>query len=134
MAEQKKRGRRENLITTADMTEEERKAFAKRGAKASAEARAQRKTFKEALDWYLSLEVTPDMTENDAERALIERFPGLTARDLIAINMASTARSKSSKSSVKAAAFVRDTTGELPAQTVNVQQEKAFEITIKTLD
>jgi len=131
VAETKKRGRRENLKSTKDMTEEERKEFHSKGGKASTDKRRRNKTFKEAMNWILEQQIIP---ETDDDRRLLEQFPDLTYLDAIAINMAMRSKSKTAKDAVKAAQFSRDTTGELPAQTVNVQQEKAFEITIKTLD
>lgn len=125
------KGNRANLRTTRDMTEEERKEFARIGGKASQEKRRQAKTFKEALDWILDQELKPSTA---SERALMKRFPDLTYREAIAINMALRAKSKVAKDAVKAAQFTRDTTGELPAQMVNLHQEKPFEIKITTLE
>lgn len=126
-----RKGRVENLLKPEDLTPEQRRENAKKAGRASAEARKRNKTFKDAMNWILEQQIIP---ETDDDRRLLEQFPGLTYRDAIAINMAVRSKSRTAKDAVKAAQFSRDTTGELPAQTVNVQQEKAFEITIKTLD
>ena len=67
------------------MTEEERKAIGSKGGKASAEAKAHAKTFKEAMQWALEL---PAMKGNPTVDKIAKRYPGLTNRDAMAIAMA----------------------------------------------
>ena len=110
------------------MTEEERKAIGSKGGKASAEAKAHAKTFKEAMQWALEL---PAMKGNPTVDKIAKRYPGLTNRDAMAIAMAAEAIQKQD---VKAFVAVRDTTGELPVQTVNVKNEAPMVIKVETVE
>lgn len=132
MADEKKKrpGRVENLIPTTALTEEERRAMAQKAGKASVEARRVNKTFKEALEWALSLPAA-DVIDGKIGKDLAARYPGISTRDAIAIS-AATASVK--KQDVRAMVFARDTVGEAPAMQVDLTQEKPFEISIKTLE
>lgn len=117
-----------NLIPLNKRTKEEQRRIAVMGGKKSGEIRQMRKTFREALEWYLSMAFTPD-TDKDFE--LKRRFPTLTNRERLAISMVEAAmRDKD----VRAAIYVRDTVGEMPQQKVAIEQEKPFQITIKTVE
>jgi len=98
------------------------------GGKASVEKRRKNKTFKEALEWYLDMEVNPT---NKTEEELLARYPGLTNRDYVAISAVGAA---TQDKDVRAMVFARDTTGEIPKQTIGIEQEKPFEIKIQTLE
>ena len=117
-----------NLRTFAEMSPEERKAISSKGGKASAEAKAHNKTFKEAMQWALEL---PAIKGNPTVDKLAKRYPGLTNRDAMAIAMAVAAIKDMN---VKAFTAIRDTTGELPAQTVNVNNNQPMVIKVETVD
>jgi hypothetical protein len=126
--DKKKRGRVENLQPVR--TKAEARERGRKGGIASGKARAQAKTFREALEWALSLPAEK-VVGDKIGRQLAERFPGITAREAIAISAATAAIKKQD---VKAMAFARDTVGEAPAQQVELNQGEPFEILIKTVD
>ena len=119
---------KENLKSFAKMTPEERRRIASMGGKASAEARAHNKTFKEAMQWALEL---PAIKGNPTVDKLKKKYPNLNNRDAMAIAMAAEAILKQD---VKAFTAIRDTTGELPEQTVNVKNDTPMRITVETVD
>lgn len=116
-----------NLIPFGARSPEEERAMRVNGGKASGEARRKNKTFKQALEWYLDMEVNPS---NKTEEELLKKYPGLTNRDYVAISAVGAA---TQDRDVRAMVFTRDTTGEVPKQTVGIEQEKPFEITITTI-
>jgi len=116
------------LKSFKELSPEEKKAIQSKGGKASAEKKAYEKTFKAAMEWALDL---PAMKGNPVVERIRKEYPGLTNRDAIAIAMTAEAIQKQN---VKAFLAVRDTTGELPVQTVNVQSSEPMTITIKTVD
>ena len=117
-----------NLKSFAKMTPEQRKEIASKGGKASAEARAQNKTFKEAMQWALDM---PAIKGNPTVDRIRKKYPSLSNREAIAISMAAEAILKQD---VKAFTAIRDTTGELPEQTVNVKNDKPMVIHVETID
>ena len=123
-----KKDTKTNLITFAERSPEERKAISSKGGKASAAAREHSKTFKEAMQWALDL---PAIKGNPTVDKIAKRYPGLTNRDAMAIAMAAEAIQKQD---VRAFVAVRDTTGELPEQTVNIKNEKPMVIKVETVD
>lgn len=110
------------------MDPEEARKLQSKGGKAAAEKKRYAKSFKEALEWVLS---EPAMQGNPTVNAIRKEHPGLTNRDAMAISMVKAAIQKGD---VKAFTAVRDTTGELPVQTVNVQQDKPMRIEVSVLD
>lgn len=117
-----------NLKTFADRSPEERKALASKAGKASAESKAHAKTFKAAMQWALDL---PAIKGNPTVDKIAKRYPGLTNRDAMAIAMAAEAIQKQD---VRAYIAARDTTGELPEQTVNVKNDAPMVIRVETVD
>lgn len=111
-------------------TVEQAREQGRRGGIASGEARRKNKTMREALEWALSLPAEA-VVDGKAGKALATKFPGIDTRDAIAISMAAAA---AKKQDVRAAVYVRDTTGEAPAMQLDLTQEKPFEIAIKTID
>ncbi len=96
----------QNLIKNEDLTPEQRRANASKAGKASAEARKKRKTLKEEL---LALLANGD-TQNRMSLAIIE---------------------KAMNGDTKAFEIVRDTIGEKPKDSLEVEQNKPFEVNIK---
>ena len=123
---QKKRAA--NLKPLNQRTPEERRRIGALGGKAAAETKRQAKTFREALNWALEL---PAMKGNPTVDAIRKSFPTITNRDAMVIAMCSEAVKKQN---VRAFEAIRDTTGELPAQTVNVQTAQPMTINIKTIE
>lgn len=117
-----------NLRPFGSMTPEEQAALSRKGSAAAKEARARNKTFKEAVNWALDL---PAMSGNADVEKIRQRFPDITNRDAVAISLAAEAIKKRD---VRAFIALRDTTGELPEQTVNVKNEQPMTITVKTVD
>lgn len=117
-----------NLIPISERSSAEVRAMASKGGKKSGEVRRQNKTFKEAINWLMALPV--DATD-DRNKALLEQYPNLTNRE--AVTLAMLDASKNDKD-VRAAVYLRDTSGELPTQNINIEQTKPFEISIKTIE
>lgn len=117
----------ENLIPLNKRTKKEQREIATMGGKKSGEVRRNNKTFKEAINWLMALPV--DATD-DRNKALLEQYPKLTNREAVALSMLDA--SKNDKD-VRASVYLRDTSGELPVQSVSIEQSKPFEITIKTI-
>jgi hypothetical protein len=111
-------------------TKEEAKERGRKGGIASGEARRVNKTFREALEWALALPAE-QVIDGKLGKELAKAYPGLTARDAIAI---SATRAATKKQDVKAMAFARDTVGEMPSLQVGLTQDKPFEISITTID
>lgn len=111
-----------------NMDPEEARKLQSKGGKAAAEKKKYAKSFKQALEWVLD---EPAMQGNPTVNAIRKQHPGLTNRDAMVISMVKAAIQKGD---VKAFTAVRDTTGELPVQTVNVQQDKPMRIEVSVLD
>lgn len=110
----------ENLIPMQARTAEEQRAITVAGGRASGEARRRYRTMRESLRLLLGLNVT-DEAKAEALKAL-----GLdpTYQNAIQLSMAS----KALDGDVEAARFVRDTSGEKPAQAVDMSvTDKPFE-------
>lgn len=113
----------------ANVPREVRVEAGRKGGVASGEAKRRNKTFKEAMLFVLDL---PAMqTEDEDIESLKGQFPDLTNRDIMAVAMAKAAIKDRN---VRAFVAARDTTGELPEQTVNVKNAEPMQITIKTID
>jgi len=121
-------GNEKNLIPNSMRTPKELREMAVKGGIRSGEVRRHNRTFKEALNWYLEMPVSPN---NDTDREFLQRFPNLTQREYLAISAVEAAIKNKD---VRAMVFARDTSGEIPTQTVALEQSKPFEINIKTID
>lgn len=100
-----------------NLTEEQRRDMAKKGAKASVEAKKEKKTMREILNMLLELKAT----EKEAE-VFSDLLPGMNKKD-ITKKMALCARlmqNAISKGDSRSADFVRDTIGEAPEKNINV--------------
>lgn len=99
----------------------------RKGGLAAQEKRRQNATFKQALEWALEMPAIKGVKDVEKVR---RANPDITNREAMAIAMvAETIR----KGDVRAFVAVRDTTGELPAQTVNVTHDEPFSISIETV-
>ena len=96
----------QNLIKNENLTPEQRKKNASKAGKASAEARKRRKTLKEEL----LLLLANGETQNKMSLAIIE---------------------KAMNGDIKAFEVIRDTIGEKPKDSLEVEQTKPFEVNIK---
>ena len=116
-----------NLTPFDKLDPEEAKRIRSKGGKASVEKRRYNKTFKQAMEWALSLDAFRGNPDVDA---IHDRYPDLNNRDAIAI--AATAKAIQT-GDIKAFIAIRDTTGELPVQQVNVGGASGMTINIRTL-
>ena len=99
----------------------------RKGGRIAQERRRQNATFKQALEWALEMPAIKGVKDVEKVR---RANPDITNREAMAIAMvAETIR----KGDVRAFVAVRDTTGELPAQTVNVTHDEPFSISIETV-
>lgn len=122
-----------NLRRFDQMSPEERREMGRRGGlaggKKAREKQAKKKTFKEAAEWFLELPAI--QSDNEAVEKLRAAFPDLSNIEAMTVAVgAKTIRD----GDAKAFSVLRDTTGELPAQTVNVQNAEPMTITIKTVE
>lgn len=117
-----------NLIPFNKRTEEEQRNIASMGGKKSGEARHRKKTIREALVWYLDSKIHPS---NKTEEHLLQKFPGLTHRDYVAIAAIEAA---SRSNDVAAMIFARDTMGEMPTKKIKAEESKSFEIRINMIE
>ena len=119
-----------NLYTTRDMTEDERRDFARKGQAAQAEQRRRKRALRDVLDAILSkpadlADITEgrdlaEMVRQTAEDAAVP----LDQYDAIAIAQVVKARG----GDTAAAAWVRDSAGDKPGETVAVQQLSAEDV------
>ena len=112
----------------SNMTREQRLEYARMAAAASADARGKKATFKAALEMLLDM---PVLEGNPVGEALKPLFPKLTNRDALSIAIMAKAIQEGD---IKAFAAIRDTTGELPVQTVNVTSDKDMVIKVETVE
>lgn len=124
--ERKKRLAR--LTPFNELTPEEHRRRSALGGKRAAEKRRANKTFKEAVEMALNL---PAIKGNPTVDKLMKAIPDLTNREALAIAITAEGIKKQN---VRAFEALRDTTGELPAQTVNVQTAQPMTINIKTIE
>lgn len=109
------------------------RAIASKGGKNSAARRRERReaaeTFKTAVKWLMKRPV--GKTENEIVQELKAEFPDLN--NLEAMTAAVMAKANND-GDYKAFTTLRDTTGELPEQTVNLRNEEPMVINIKTVE
>lgn len=107
---------RANLIPVTERTKEEARELSIKGGKASGEVRKRQRTMREAFKLYLSCKLPKD---SPLYQQAVSRMAGFgiegdpTVQDLINLGMIT----KAAKGDVHAAEFVRDTSGEKPAET-----------------
>lgn len=113
-----------NLRTTRDMAADERRDFARKGQAAQAEQRRRKRALRDVLDAILSKPADlADITEGRDLAEMVRQTADDTAvpldqYDAIAIAQVIKARS----GDTAAAAWVRDSAGDKPGETVAVQQ------------
>lgn len=105
------------------LTSEEAQKIGSKGGKASVEARRQRKTFKELFEMLLSLEVSDEQT-----KAFIKSL-GITDEN-ITNDMAITLSmyQEALKGNTKAFELIRDTTGEKPADKLQIEEPPVIKL------
>jgi len=99
---------------------------ASKGGKASAEARRRKKTFKDVFEALMS----EDIGENIPKPQHIAAANGINVQEAIAITVAA----KAVNGDLSAAAFVRDTMGERPADKMDIDSDNKITVNIKGLD
>lgn len=111
----------QNLRPFHDLTESEQRAIRSKGGKASAKARRERKMLKDALSVGLSIALQGDSKDEleDLDFAGALNNPNLSMLDKIAVAMIAEA----ANGNVQAAAFIRDTMGEKPAEKIDVSAD-----------
>ena len=116
-----------NLTPVEEIPPEIRSKNGKKGAAAAHEAARRNKTFKEAVMWALDL---PAFTGNATVEKIRQYFPDITNRDAMVISQIAVAIKKGD---IRAFTAIRDTSGELPEQTVNVKNEQDLVLNIHTI-
>ena len=102
----------ENMKSLAERTTDEQREIAKKGGKASGEARRRKKTMKESLEVLLSMGIEAGKIIDVED---LEAFPQLKGKN-ITVNDAIMVKQvqKALKGDQKAAEFVRDSIGQKP--------------------
>lgn len=119
-----------NLRTTRDMSPEERRDFARKGQAALVEQRRRKRALRDVLDAILSKPADlADITEGRELAEMVRQTADDTAvpldqYDAIAIAQVVKARS----GDTAAAAWVRDSAGDKPGETLAVQQLSAEDV------
>lgn len=129
--EERKRKAREkankNLITTAQMTEDQRREFARIGGRASAAARRRKKDVREVFDALLSAPPTPEMLKK-AENLGFSKETVSTVYDVLGAALVEKALSGDGY----AFQLIRDSAGDKPTDktevTASVMTEKDLEL------
>ena len=120
-----------NLRSTDKMTPEERRAFSQKGVAAMQAKRKQAKTFKQAALWLMDLPAFKDKaSESIISKELLKQFPDMNNAEAMTAAVMVRAIVDGDP---KAFAAIRDTTGELPAQSVNITNTEPMTINIKTI-
>lgn len=110
----------QNLIPIGDLTEDEQRAFKKKGGIASGVARRKKKGMKELAKIMLGCGAN-----DEAKKAIKKMFPDLN-EDEITVEAAILAKQaeKATEGDIKSAEFLRDTSGQKPTEknlTVDVE-------------
>lgn len=104
-----------------------------KGGKISAQKKRERReaaeTFKQAATWLLKRQVGKK-NQNEIVQLLLEEFPDLNNLEAMT---AAVLYKAINEGDYKAYSTLRDTTGELPAQLVNVRNEEPMTININTV-
>lgn len=101
------------------------------GGKASAEVQRKKRNFQQAVKWAMDIPAQDLVNHNDKLiNLLVKQYPDMTAAEAMA---AKTTYNAIKNGDAKALAILRDTVGELPAQTVKLQQNEPVSITIRTV-
>lgn len=116
-----------------NLSKEEVSALGRKGAYASAKARREKReaaeTFKTAAKWLLKQKA--GKTDVELVELLRQEFPDLNNLEAMTASVVARAIKDGD---YRAFQTLRDTTGELPEQTVNVKNEEPMTINIKTVE
>ena len=106
-----------------NLTSDEASKMGAKGGKASGKARREKKMLKDALSVGLSIALSGEQSDElgDLDFADALNAPGLSMLDKIAVAMIAEA----ANGNVQAAAFIRDTIGEKPAEKIDVSADIA---------
>ena len=101
------------------------------GGKASQAKQKHKRNFREAIKWAMDLPAQDLLDYKDtAINLIVKQYPDLTVAEAMAIK---TSLRAVKEGDAKALAILRDSVGELPAQTVKLQQQEPVSITIHTV-
>lgn len=109
---------KENLIPQSERTKEEQREIARLGGIASGKARKQRKLMQEVANNILNMPLK-DGTIDEIRNLAEVRGLNITVQEAILISMVK----KALKGDSKAAAYVRDTAGQMPTSNIEVKTE-----------
>ncbi len=108
----------ENLIPFNELTEEEQRAIASKGGKASGESRRKKKAMRESLEILLEMKVKGGK-ECDIEK--VQDFASLKGKNITVEQAMLIAQiQKALKGDTSALAFIRDTSGQAPDKNINL--------------
>ena len=112
----------------ANMTPEQRRENGRKGGIASGEAKRKKKAMRERLEILLDL---PMKSGKGADLEAIKNFAALKGKNITVQDAMMIAQiQKALKGDTNAAAFVRDTAGENPAQKIEAEVDMDLQITV----
>ena len=118
----------DNLLKAEDLTSEELRERARKGGKASAKARREKKLFRETLEEILA------MPMNDGKEVSVEEirnFAGIKGKNISVQEAILIGQiQKAMKGDTRAAEYVRDTIGENPSVKVEADVDMDLNISI----
>lgn len=107
----------ENLIPMSKRSKAEVRKIAARGGVKSGEARREKKRMKECINLLLNLDV-----KNSKARETLKAL-GISEEDMTnEMAMMASVMNKAMKGDIQAVNFLRDTSGQMPANTINVSK------------
>ena len=124
-----KRGREENLLKADNLTSEELRERAKKGGKASGEARRDKREQKQIILDVLSMPMAEGSVEEITSLAAAEGA-NLSINQAIIIQQVK----KALKGDTKAAEYLRDTAGQKPSDKVQIDASANIDETINRID
>ena len=131
MADEKKNSGPPKETWMVNQSPERQRELRSMGGKASQAVQRQKRNFQQAIKWAMDMPAQDILTHNDRLiNQLVQRFPDMTAAEAMAIK---TTRKAIQNGDAKALAILRDSVGELPSQTVKLQQNDPVSITIRTV-
>lgn len=107
----------DNLIPMSERSKDEVRKIASRGGKKSGETRREKKRMKEYINLLLELDVKSQKTRETLSKLGIDESDMTNEMAMMASVM-----NKAMKGDMQAVNFLRDTSGQMPANTINVSK------------
>lgn len=131
MADEKKNSGPPKETWMVNQSPERQRELRSMGGKASQAVQKQKRNFQQAIKWAMDMPAQDLLNFKDTTiNLLVKQFPDMTVAEAMAIK---TSQRAIKDGDAKALAILRDSVGELPSQTVKLQQNDPVSITIRTV-